>query len=74
MKRVVGQGNNIPKLYNADENWYEPSSSMLSTYMREAYEAPESAKQKAENSYGELKERYDLPIAGQKLKDILNNG
>ena len=74
MKRVVGQGNNIPKLYNSDENWYEPSSSMLSIYMREAYEDSDSAKQRAENSYDGLKEKYDLPVAGQKLKEILSNG
>ena len=70
-KRVVGQNNAIPKLYNADENWFEPSSSELSEHMRLVYENKEEFRERAERSYGPLKDKYDLKEAGKGLRRVL---
>jgi hypothetical protein len=65
-KPVIGMNQSLSHLYNYDETWYECSLSEVSKAMRDVYDIPNF------NNYREgLEKRFSKPVAGKKLKRML---
>jgi len=71
-KGVTGMSHQIAGLYNWDETWFEPSSSDISSKMREVYENQDKFKELAVSSYPKLKKRFDLGKVGKDLLEAMS--
>ena len=65
-KNVVGTQQTVPKLYNLDETWFEPSVSDASKFMKECYK-----KKLKIDDYNVLLQRFSFSTVGEQLKNRL---